>query len=89
MLPVVCDPPGGGWNRARIDLNGNDRQEEKITIVSGRPTKRQVALRDDETCDLECRWRDARWVAGWNNAAVTAYPLTRCAASPAVQGGEG
>ncbi|WP_058866176.1 hypothetical protein [Chloracidobacterium thermophilum] len=62
-IALYCDNPGGGWNRAKIDLNRNNRWDEKITIVNGEPTKRQVASRDDESYDLEYRWRGGQWVA--------------------------
>ncbi len=62
-ITIYCDNPGGGWNRAKIDLNRNNRWDEKITIVNGEPTKRQVASRDDENYDLEYRWRGGQWVA--------------------------
>jgi hypothetical protein len=62
-ITLYCDNPGAGWNRAKIDLNRNNRWDEKITIVNGEPTKRQVASRDDENYDLEYRWRGGQWVA--------------------------
>lgn len=62
-ISLYCDTPGQGWNRAKIDLNRNNKWDEKLTIVNGEPTKRQVASRDDETYDLEYRWRGGQWVA--------------------------
>ncbi len=61
-ISLYCDTPGQGWNRAKIDLNRNNKWDEKITIVNGEPTKRSVASRDDESYDLEYRWRGGKWV---------------------------
>ncbi|MFQ3590937.1 MAG: hypothetical protein SNJ67_11655, partial [Chloracidobacterium sp.] len=46
-ISLYCDTPGQGWNRAKIDLNRNNKWDEKVTIVNGEPTKRAVASRDD------------------------------------------
>lgn len=62
-ISLYCDTPGQGWNRAKIDLNRNNKWDEKITIVNGEPTKRSVASRDDENYDVEYRWRGGRWVS--------------------------
>ncbi len=62
-ISLYCDTPGQGWNRAKIDLNRNNKWDEKITIVNGEPVKRVVASQDDENYDLEYRWLGGRWVA--------------------------
>ncbi|MGQ9896715.1 MAG: hypothetical protein ACUVR8_04010, partial [Acidobacteriota bacterium] len=62
-ISLYGDQLGQGWNRAKMDLNRNNRWDEKITIVNGEPAKRQVASRDDEIYDLEYRYRGGQWVS--------------------------
>ena len=47
-------------NRAKIDLNRNDRWDEKWTI-DGREITRQVSPDDDENYTATYLWRDGKW----------------------------
>lgn len=56
---------GGGVNRAKLDLDRDDRFDEKWTFVNegGKWTvKRQVAPNDDENYTEEYRLEEGRWV---------------------------
>lgn len=50
------------WTRLKIDLDRDEKDDEKWTLANGQPDKRQVSTRDDGTYDREYRWRGAQWV---------------------------
>ena len=50
------------WTRLKIDLDRDEKDDEKWTLSNGQPDKRQVSTRDDGNYDLEYRWRGGQWV---------------------------
>lgn len=50
------------WTRLKIDLDRDEKDDEKWTLANGQPDKRQVSTRDDGNYDREYRWRGAQWV---------------------------
>jgi hypothetical protein len=52
-----------GWSRIKIDLNRNEKWDEKWDLVDGKPAKRQVASKDDENYDQKFVWKDGKWEA--------------------------
>lgn len=50
------------WTRLKIDLDRDEKDDEKWTLSNGQPDKRQVSTRDDGTYDREYRWRGGQWV---------------------------
>jgi hypothetical protein len=50
------------WTRLKIDLDRDEKDDEKWTLANGQPDKRQVSTRDDGNYDREYRWRGAEWV---------------------------
>ena len=49
------------WSRLKIDLNRNDRDDEKWTLRDGKPWKRQVSTQDNEHYDQEYLWHNDHW----------------------------
>jgi hypothetical protein len=47
-------------NRAKVDLDRDDKWDEKFTLKDGTIT-RQVASNDDEQYDRDFVWRDGAW----------------------------
>ncbi len=50
------------WTRLKIDLDRDNKDDEKWTLANGQPDKRQISTRDDEQYDREYRWRGGQWV---------------------------
>lgn len=59
------DKPGQGVNRAKVDLDRDDKFDEKWTFEKDGDAwkvKRQVSPHDDESYTQEYRLREGRWV---------------------------
>ncbi len=52
---------GAQWTRLKIDLDRDEKWDEKWDLENGQPHKRFIATRDDENYDQEYRWRNGRW----------------------------
>lgn len=50
------------WSRLKIDLDRDEKDDEKWTLENGRPSKRQISTNDDDVYDKEYRWRAGQWV---------------------------
>jgi hypothetical protein len=59
---VYRDGNGSTWTRLKVDLDRDEKDDEKWTLANGQPDKRQVSTRDDEQYDREYRWRGGQWV---------------------------
>jgi hypothetical protein len=59
---VYRDGTSPTWTRLKIDLDRDNRDDEKWTLSNGQMDKRQVSTRDDEQYDREYRWRNGKWV---------------------------
>jgi hypothetical protein len=59
---IYRDGSGSTWTRLKIDLDRDNKDDEKWTLTNGQPDKRQVSTRDDEQYDREYRWRGGQWV---------------------------
>lgn len=55
------DKPGQGVNRAKVDLDRDDKWDEKWTFKDG-TVIRQVAPNDDEKYTVEYELQEGRWV---------------------------
>lgn len=51
------------WARLKIDLNRNEKWDEKWDLANGQPVKRQVASKDDENYDQTFVWKNGKWEA--------------------------
>lgn len=51
------------WSRIKIDLNRNDKWDEKWDLADGKLLKRQVSSKDDENYDQTFIWKDSKWEA--------------------------
>ena len=77
-------------NRAKVDLNRNDKWDEKWTFEPGGKVTRQVAPADDERYTEEWRRDGERWVnPALQRAAATQPAETQPAPAPAAPAGEG
>lgn len=59
---IYRDGDSQTWTRLKIDLDRDEKDDEKWTLNNGQPDKRQVSTRDDGNYDREYRWRGAQWV---------------------------
>lgn len=59
---VYRDGSSPTWTRLKVDLDRDEKDDEKWTLAGGQPDKRQVSTRDDEQYDKEYRWRGGMWV---------------------------
>ncbi len=59
---IYRDGSGPTWTRLKLDLDRDNKDDEKWTLANGQPDKRQVSTRDDEQYDREYRWRGGQWV---------------------------
>ena len=59
---IYRDGSSPTWTRLKIDLDRDEKDDEKWTLANGQPDKRQVSTRDDGNYDREYRWRGAQWV---------------------------
>lgn len=59
---IYRDGSGQKWTRLKIDLDRDEKDDEKWTLDNGQPDKRQVSTRDDGNYDREYRWRGGQWV---------------------------
>jgi hypothetical protein len=59
---VYRDGSSSTWTRLKLDLDRDEKDDEKWTLSAGQPDKRQVSTRDDEQYDREYRWRGGQWV---------------------------
>ena len=59
---IYRDGNGSTWTRLKVDLDRDEKDDEKWTLVNGQPDKRQVSTRDDGNYDREYRWRGGQWV---------------------------
>ena len=59
---IYRDGTGTTWTRLKLDLDRDEKDDEKWTLNAGQPDKRQVSTRDDGQYDREYRWRDGQWV---------------------------
>ena len=59
---IYRDGSSPTWTRLKIDLDRDDKDDEKWTLNAGQPDKRQVSTRDDEQYDKEYRWQGGKWV---------------------------
>jgi hypothetical protein len=62
-----------GVNRAKIDLDRDEKWDEKWTWSTPTEVKRQIAPADDENYTVEVNLRDGRWV-GPPGAATSSQP---------------
>ena len=51
------------WSRLKVDLNRNEKWDEKWDVANGQPVKRQVASKDDENYDQTFVWKNGKWNA--------------------------
>ena len=58
---LFADNGSATWNRLKIDLDRDEKWDEKWDLENAQPLKRQVASRDDEVYDLEYRWQGGAW----------------------------
>jgi hypothetical protein len=49
------------WTRLKVDLNRNEKWDEKWDLADGQPKKRQVASKDDENYDQKFVWQNGKW----------------------------
>lgn len=49
------------WSRLKVDLNRNEKWDEKWDLANGQPVKRQVASKDDENYDQTFAWKNGMW----------------------------
>jgi hypothetical protein len=49
------------WSRLKVDLNRNEKWDEKWDLANGQPVKRQVASKDDESYDQTFLWKNGKW----------------------------
>lgn len=49
------------WSRLKVDLNRNEKWDEKWDLANGQPVKRQVASKDDENYDQTFIWKNGKW----------------------------
>ena len=59
---IYRDGSGSTWTRLKLDLDRDEKDDEKWTLSAGQPDKRQVSTRDDGQYDREYRWRGGQWV---------------------------
>jgi hypothetical protein len=59
---IYRDAPGPHWTRLKIDYDRDELDDEKWDLEGGQPAKRRVSTRDDNTYDVEYRWRGGQWV---------------------------
>ena len=59
---IYRDGGSSTWTRLKLDLDRDEKDDEKWTLSAGQPDKRQVSTRDDEQYDREYRWRGGQWV---------------------------
>ena len=59
---IYRDGSSPTWTRLKIDLDRDDKDDEKWTLTNGQPDKRQVSTRDDEQYDKEYRWQGGKWI---------------------------
>ena len=62
-INVYQDDPGTGVGRAKVDLDRDDRWDEKFTFEPDGGVTRKVAPLDDENYTKTLRLTDAGWVA--------------------------
>lgn len=56
------DGDSSSWTRLKIDLNRNNKDDEKWTLNNGLPSKRSVSSRDDEQYDQKYAWAGDHWI---------------------------
>ncbi|MFY9224055.1 MAG: hypothetical protein WAQ98_15400 [Blastocatellia bacterium] len=49
------------WTRLKVDLNRNEKWDEKWDLADGQLKKRQVASKDDENYDQKFVWQNGKW----------------------------
>jgi hypothetical protein len=59
---IYRDGNGSTWTRLKVDLDRDEKDDEKWTLAAGQPDKRQVSTNDDGQYDREYRWRGGQWV---------------------------
>ncbi|MGB7922976.1 MAG: hypothetical protein WCF57_07005 [Pyrinomonadaceae bacterium] len=59
---VYRDGSSSTWTRLKVDLDRDEKDDEKWTLANGQPDKRQVSTNDDGRYDREYRWRGGQWV---------------------------
>lgn len=59
---IYRDGTSPTWTRLKIDLDRDNKDDEKWTLANGQPDKRQVSTQDDEQYDKEYRWQGGKWV---------------------------
>jgi hypothetical protein len=59
---IYRDGSSPTWTRLKVDLDRDEKDDEKWTLNAGQPDKRQVSTEDDERYDREFRWRGGQWV---------------------------
>jgi hypothetical protein len=59
---IYRDGDSQTWTRVKIDLDRDNKDDEKWTLAGKQPDKRQVSTRDDEQYDREYRWQGGQWV---------------------------
>jgi hypothetical protein len=52
-----------GWNRLKIDLDRDEKWDEKWDFENGLPAKRHVSSADNDSYDQEFRWLGGQWEA--------------------------
>jgi hypothetical protein len=58
---LYADNASPTWNRLKIDLDRDEKWDEKWDLENGQPVKRHVSTRDNEVYDLEFRWQAGGW----------------------------
>jgi hypothetical protein len=59
---IYADNGSAVWNRLKIDLDRDEKWDEKWDLENGQPAKRHVSTKDNEVYDLEYRWQGGGWV---------------------------
>ena len=60
---LYADNGSATWNRLKIDLDRDEKWDEKWDLENAQPVKRHVSTRDNEVYDQEFRWQGSR--GGW------------------------
>lgn len=55
------DAGQASWNRLKIDLDRDEKWDEKWDLENGQPAKRHVSPADDDNYTQEFRWRGGKW----------------------------
>lgn len=58
---LYADNGSPTWTRLKVDLDRDEKWDEKWDLENGQPVKRHVSTRDNDVYDLEFRWQAGGW----------------------------